>query len=1018
MTDSTHAFDAQTTVPAGVRFARSGPSYWRSLEEYAQTPEFEELLHREFPSQLDQWNDPIGRRRFLTLMAASLAFGGIAGCTRPPQETIVPYVKAPEEIVPGKPLFYATAMPRGGYALGLLVESHLGRPTKIEGNPEHPSSLGATDAIAQASILSLYDPDRSQTVMHRGAISTWDKFMTEMAAQREKLVASRGAGLRILTETVTSPTLSGQLRVLLEELPEARWHQYDPSARDNVRLGARQAFGQDADVVYSFDKADVVLSLDADFLLAFPGSVRYARDFIDRRRVSSGKADMNRLYVVESTPTITGAMAEHRLPLRPSQIEPLARAIAGRLGIERSASAVKLPAGVSEAWLNAVVKDLEEHRGTSLVIAGDGQPPAVHALVHAINGALENVGQSLSYIQPVEAQPVIHHQSLVELLADMEGGRVETLVILGGNPVYSAPSRLGFADKLKQVARKIHLSEYDDETSFLCDWHIPAAHYLESWSDARAFDGTATILQPLIAPLYGGKTAHEVLAVLRGRTGRTSFEIVQAHWRQEMDDDQFGTAWRKAVHDGVLRAAERIDPSRFRVEASGGIGRRPQPEAQTGSGTVEVEFRLDAALGDGSLANNGWLQELPKPLSKIVWDNVASLSAATAQRLGVENGDVVEITLDGRSLRGPVWIAPGQPDDCLSLTLGYGRTRSGRVGNGVGYRAAEIMPADGARFAVGASVRRTGEKHPISTTQSHHAMEGRDIVRVTMHQRVTDDSQSATPHSDELPSLYPEYEYTGNAWGMVIDQTACIGCNACVVACQAENNIPIVGKEQVAVGREMHWLRIDRYHVGGLDNPETYFQPMMCVHCEKAPCEVVCPVAATVHDSEGTSNMIYNRCVGTRYCSNNCPYKVRRFNYLQYTDETTPSLKLLRNPDVTVRSRGVMEKCSYCIQRISAGRIAAKIENRPIADGEVVTACQQACPTRAIVFGNLNDPQSQVRRLKESPLNYGVLAELNTVPRTTYLARVTNPHPDLPMPAAAELHGEPKVHADPNKAES
>ena len=1027
MSDAIHVDRSVTEHSAGGRFPRGGRMFWRSLEEYAQTPEFEELLHREFPSQLDQWNDPIGRRRFLTLMAASLAFGGIAGCTRPPQEAIVPYVKAPEELVPGKPLFYATAMPRNGYGLGLLVESHMGRPTKIEGNPDHPASLGATDAIAQASILSLYDPDRSQTVMHRGTISTWDKFMTELTGGREKLLEGGGAGLRILTETVTSPTLAGQIQALLEELPQARWHRYDPAAADHARSGLRQAAGRVVDAVYHFDRADVVLSLDADFLLGLPGSVRYARDLIDRRRAGGGSR-MNRLYAIESTPTITGAAADHRLPLKPSQVESLARTIAGRLGVEGTGAAGELPKGVSEEWLAAVVQDLQSHRGSSVAIAGAGQPPAVHALVYAINGALGNAGQSVTYIEAVEAQPVLHHESLAELLADIDAGNVQTLVILGGNPVYTVPDSATFVERLAKVRQRIHLSEYYDETSFRCDWHIPAAHYLESWSDCRAYDGAATIIQPLIAPLYGGKTPHEVLAVLQGQTGRSAFEIVQEHWKQQLGEDNFGAVWRKAVHDGVVPTTAAAATS----QEPGVRGQEPgtrNREATTGSrplapgpSSLEVEFRLDPTLGDGSMANNGWLQELPKPLSKIVWDNVACLSAATAQRLGVENGDVVEITQGGRSLRAPAWIAPGQADDCVSLTLGYGRTKSGRVGTGVGYRAAAIMPADGRRFALGASVRRTGEKHPLSTTQNHHAMEGRDIVRVTTHERFNENSEhlhDEKHHPHELPSLYPEYDYsTGNAWGMVIDQTACIGCNACVVACQAENNVPIVGKEQVAVGREMHWLRIDRYHVGELDNPETYFQPMMCVHCEKAPCEVVCPVAATVHDSEGTSNMIYNRCVGTRYCSNNCPYKVRRFNFLAYNDETTPSLKLLRNPDVTVRSRGVMEKCSYCIQRISAGRIAAKLENRPIADGEVVTACQQACPTRAIVFGNLNDPQAQARRQKQSPLNYGVLAELNTQPRTTYLARVVNPHPDLPVPAAAELHGEEKVHADPDKAHS
>ena len=1036
MTDATNSADRTARDWESVRFDRRGRLFWRSLEEYAQTAEFEELLHREFPSQLAEWNDPLGRRRFLTLMAASLAFGGIAGCTRPPQESIVPYVKSPEELVPGKPLFYATAMPRNGYALGLLVESHMGRPTKVEGNPEHPASLGATDAIAQASILSLYDPDRSQTVMLRGAISTWDKFITELASQREKLVAGRGAGLRVLTETVTSPTLAGQMRALLEELPEARWHQYDPSGLDRAQAGTHLAFGQEADVVYHFDRADVVLSLDADFLVGLPGSVRYARDFIDHRRVAMGRGAMSRLYVVESTPTITGATADHRLPLRPSLIEPLARIIAGRLGVQDAGGASELPEGVSEKWLAALVQDLQSRRGSSLVIAGGGQPPEVHALAHAINAALANAGQSVSYLEPVAAQRVNHHESLAELLADIDHGRVQTLLILGGNPAYSVPDRTGFVERLAKVSRRIHLSEYYDETSFLCDWHIPAAHYLESWSDCRAYDGTATIIQPLIAPLYEGKTAHEVLAVLQGQSGRSSFQIVQDHWKQQLGEENFGQVWRKALHDGVVPGTEaRAQGSGLRGQEPVARGQEPgargqEPVARSrepgdrsqGTSRLDVEFRLDPTLGDGALANNGWLQELPKPLTKIVWDNVAHVSAATAGRLGVESGDVVEISHGGRSLRAPVWITPGQPDDCVSLTLGYGRTRSGRVGTGVGYRAAEILPADGARFVTGASVQRTGQRHPVVTTQNHHSMEGREIVRVTTQQKLTsaleDSSPPAATHDPHsLPSLYPEYDYSsGNAWGMVVDQTACIGCNACVVACQAENNIPIVGKEQVAVGREMHWLRIDRYHVGGLDNPETYFQPMMCVHCEKAPCEVVCPVAATVHDSEGTSNMIYNRCVGTRYCSNNCPYKVRRFNYLDYVDENIPSLKLLRNPDVTVRTRGVMEKCSYCIQRISAGRIAAKLENRAIADGEVVTACQQACPTRAIVFGNLNDPQSQVQRLKQSPLNYGVLAELNTQPRTTYLTRVVNPHPDLPIPQAAAAHGEDKPPAHSDKA--
>jgi molybdopterin-containing oxidoreductase family iron-sulfur binding subunit len=888
-------------------------------------------------------------------------------------------------------------MTRGGYALGLLAESHLGRPTKLEGNPLHPASLGATDAAAQASILSLYDPDRSQTIRYRGSIETWDRFITEITAKMHTLRERGGAGLRILTETVTSPTLAGQIQSLLAELTEARWHQYEPAGLDNVREGARLAFGRYVDAVYYFDRADVVLSLDADFLVNLPGSVRYAREFAGARRVAESSGSMNRLFVVESTPTITGAAADHRLPLRPTLVEQFAREVAARLNVPGATAGSSIP-GVPDEWLNAVVQDLAASRGASLVIADPGQPPIVHALAHAINDALGNSGQTVVYLEPVEARPENQLTSLQALLADMRAGRVDTLVILGGNPAYSTPGPLAFAEQLSQVSLRVHLSEYYDETSFRCDWHVPAAHFLESWSDARAYDGTASIIQPLIEPLYGGKTPHELLAVLQGQPGRSAFDILHAHWKQALGEENFAMGWRRALHDGLI-ADSRSPIVEVALQA---IDFGPLPNSPQ---QLDVEFRPDPSLGDGRDANNGWLHELPKPLTKITWDNVAAISAATARRLGVASEDILEIRLGDLALRAPAWIMPGQPDDCVSLTLGYGRTHSGRVGTGVGYSAYVLRLPEPAWFATGATVHRTGARHRICTTQNHHSMEGRDIVRVTTNDRVRSDAAHPLDAADldhDLPTLYPEYPSEGNAWGMVIDQTACIGCNACVVACQAENNIPIVGKEQVGVGREMHWLRIDRYYHGELASPETYFQPMLCQHCENAPCEVVCPVAATVHDSEGTNNMIYNRCVGTRYCSNNCPYKVRRFNYLQYADETTPSLKLLNNPDVTVRSRGVMEKCTYCIQRISAARIDAKKENRPIRDGEVLTACQQACPTQAIVFGNLNDPQAAVTKLKVSPLNYGVLAELNTQPRTTYLPRVVNPHPDLPAPAAAD----------------
>jgi molybdopterin-containing oxidoreductase family iron-sulfur binding subunit len=974
----------------------TGPRYWRSLEEYAQTPEFEELLHREFPSQLAVWEDSVGRRSFLKLMAASLALAGVTGCVRQPTETIVPYVKAPEEILPGKPLFYATALTRGGYARGVLVESHMGRPTKIEGNPDHPASFGATDAFDQASILSLYDPDRSQTVVNRGAIDTWDHFTAALSKEMERLRQRQGEGLRILTENVTSPTFAAQLHSLLEALPEATWHQYEPGQSDSTRAGARLAFGRDVDAIYHFDKADIVVSLDADFLSGWPGSVRYARDFIDRRRVSSGVESMNRLYVVESTPTLTGAMADHRLPLAPRQIENFARAIAARLETDASVNEAA-ESGLPPAWLNALVGDLKSHQGSCLVLAGPGQPPRVHALAHAINHQLGNLGKTVTFIEPVAARPESHARSLAELVKAMGGGEVDTLVIVGGNPVYAAPGELDFAAALDRVKLRIHLGAHFDETSFLCDWHIPAAHELEMWSDARAYDGTTTILQPLIAPLYDGKSPHELLAALAGEGPQTGYEILQAHWMKEFGEENSGARWRKAVHDGVVAdfGAEAVTPELNFSAADDQISTPPDAKEDS----LQIDIRPDPTIGDGRFANNGWLQELPKPLTKITWDNVALVSPRTAETYSLSNGQIAELRVGKRSVQAPIWIMPGQADGCVSLTFGYGRSRAGRVGTGLGYSAYEILPADG-QWLTSGTLRRTGTERQIATTQQHYTLEGDDIIRVTEWSQAkgisAPEQDTHAPEAESPRSFYDnEFAYTGNAWGMVIDQTACIGCNACVVACQAENNIPVVGHDQVLVGRNMHWLRIDRYFEGELENPQTRFQPMLCQHCELAPCEVVCPVMATLHDSEGTSNMIYNRCVGTRYCSNNCPYKVRRFNYLQFSDQETPSLKLLNNPDVTVRSRGVMEKCSFCIQRINAGRIDAKRENRAIADGEVVTACQQVCPTRAIVFGNINDESAKVTQLKQSPLNYSVLGELNTRPRTTYLARVTNPHPDL-----------------------
>lgn len=995
---------------------------WRSLDELSRTHEFVDYLHREFPRQAGEWNDPATRRSFLKLMAASLGLAGVglSGCMRQPEEKIVPYVRQPEDVIPGKPLFFATCTTLGGYATGLLVESHLGRPTKIEGNPEHPASRGATDVFAQASILSLYDPDRSQTVMKAGRISTWSELLTAITAELPALRARQGKGLAILTETITSPTLTDQLQSLLKEMPAATWHQYEPVGRDNVRAGAMLAFGENVDTVYHFDQADVVLALDAEFLVNMPGSLRYARDFVDRRRVARPNSlpggsppVMNRLYAVESTPGLTGAAADHRLPLRATEVEGLARALAARLGVAVAGDASDASRGVPANWLTALVSDLEAHHGASLVIAGDGQPAIVHALAHAVNRQLGNVGRTVEYVTPVEGEPVDQMTSLGELVNLMRQGEVKLLMVLGGNPVYNTPGEMEFGKAFDQVDFRVHLAHDFDETSFLSHWHIPAAHELEAWGDARAFDGIATIQQPLIAPLYGGRTAHDLIAVLAGHPERTAYQIIQQYWTRRLGSDGFLKRWNQAVHDGVVqgtRSESRTPDWKFvdNKTPADPVSGRPSSGELSG---LEITFCPDPTVWDGRFANSGWLQELPKPITKLTWDNAAFLSPTTAERLGVSNHELVELSLAGRTIRAPVWIVPGQPNDSIALALGYGRTQCGRIGKGIGVNTYTLRPARHEWFAAGVELKSTGARYQLSVTQNHHSMEGRDLVQVTTLAKFAQRPEFIDlehRHPEQSPTLYPKYEDSENAWGMVIDQTACIGCNACVIACQAENNIPIVGKEQVEIGREMHWLRIDRYYRGGIDAPDTYFQPVMCVHCENAPCELVCPVGATVHSHEGLNQMVYNRCVGTRYCSNNCPYKVRRFNFLdydslfQYGGEQAPSLTLLRNPDVTVRSRGVMEKCTYCIQRISESKIEAQKQNRPIRDGEIVTACQQACPAQAIVFGNIRDRKSTVAKLKESPLNYSLLGELNTLPRTTHLARILNPHPDLVGPATTD----------------
>ncbi|PDW03227.1 TAT-variant-translocated molybdopterin oxidoreductase [Candidatus Viridilinea mediisalina] len=1022
-----------------------GKQFWRSLDELADTPAFHELLKREFPAGAAELkDDPVSRRTFLKLMGASFALAGLSGCTfalRQPQEKVAPYALAPHDQRPGIPNFYATAVTRDGFGLGVAVKSYDGRPIKVEGNPAHPASMGATDLFAQAEILQIYDPARPETILNAGRLSTWDQFVAAFMPVMQFQRTFEGQGLRILTPTVTSPSLIAQIDALLQELPNARWVQYDPVGRSNTYAGTREAFGEPLEPIYHLERAQTIVALDADFLSEGPGRVRYAYDWIAGRRVLKETQTVSRLYVAEPATSNTGIVADHRLPVKGALVASVAFALARTLGLPGLAGEVSLPPAAA-AFVAAAAADLRQAGSAGLVIAGESQPPQVHALAHAINVALGAVGRTITYTTPVVADPADQTSALRQLAQELASDQVELLLIIDANPAYNAPADLNVATVLQQAKFKLVLGPYADETAALADWFIPMSHSLESWGDVRAFDGSVTIVQPLIEPLYGGRSPHELLALMLGQSVRPAYNVVRDVWAEatglsgaELDDFINGSLNQGLVANSNFPSL----PVTLRPDLSFAAPELPPPG-------LELVFRPDASVYDGRYSNNGWLQELPKPVTQLTWDNAALVSPRTAIRLlGLafdpesladannitaqrnleqlirQNGALVELSLEGRTLTVPIWIVPGHAEDTVTLSLGYGRGAvAGPVAEGTGFNAYSLRTSSAPWFAAGLTATATNDRYQLVSTQNHWTLEGRSLIRVGEFDRFKADPKyiahevyreeygkdTPGPGTDGYQSLLPGgegdylpgYDYSiGNQWGMSIDLTACMGCNACVVACQAENNIPIVGKREVAMGREMHWIRIDRYFAGNdFDNPETYLQPMLCQHCERAPCELVCPVAATVHDAEGLNNMIYNRCVGTKYCSNNCPYKVRRFNFFQYTDLASPSLRLGRNPEVTVRNLGVMEKCSFCIQRIADGRIRARVEgDRPITDGEVISACAQACPTQAITFGDINNPDALVTKRKAEPHNYSVLGMLNTRPRTTYLARVRNPNPDL-----------------------
>ena len=1071
----------------------AGPKYWRSLDELADTPGFREHMAREFPEGASSM-EGVDRRQFMRLMAASFALGGLglAGCRRP-EAHILPYGKSVEYTVPGLPLYFATAMPLRKSAIPLLAETHQGRPTKLEGNPSYLPHGGASSLLAQASVLDLYDPERA-TAHTKGGSTLTAAQVNDILAGINKTYAGNGDGLAFLADESSSPTRARLVAKLKQKFPRAIWAEYEPVQDEPPVAAAQAAFGQNVKPLYRFAAAKRIVSLDADFLHAEAGSLYYARDFAKGRRVVKPDDPMNRLYVVESSFTLTGSMADHRLRLASSQMLAFASALAAKvLGTSDYESLAK-GLELNTEWIDECAEDLLAHRGESLVVAGAHQPVQVHVLVNAINAKLGNIGRTVDF---VEIEPS-GASTISALAAAIKAGSVKTLIVLGGNPAYNAPADLEFGALLKSVPDVIRYGYYYDETSALAGTHLAATHYLESWGDARTADGTILPVQPMILPLFNGLTEVELLARLAGEVNPDAYTQVRATIGALTHGD--AKAFEKFLHDGLLEgSAYKAVSVAFDPARSGAAFAKNPSVAALSKENLEVRFVTDHKMDDGRFANNGWLQECPDPMTKISWDNAILVSPRLGKELGIapvstkilglistpqvarkeeaefyqgkENAFIFEVTVDGRKVRGPVHIQPGLSNYTIVLPLGYGRTKSGHIGTGTGFSAYAVRTSAGLGFITGAKLTQTTERMKLANTQEHWSMEGRDIVREANYEGengyksnpafvtgIGMEGHSPAVYGDYTPeqfaklsedertririaratgtprgnSLYETPDLTGiHQWGMSIDLNTCIGCNACIVACQAENNIPIVGRDQVQRGREMQWIRLDRYYSDGQadaeafgaegnkilpEDPQVSMQPMTCQHCELAPCETVCPVNATVHDDEGINVMAYNRCIGTRYCANNCPYKVRRFNFFDFNKRATDALymgplghqsempelvKMVKNPDVTVRMRGVMEKCTYCVQRIQQAKIAQKrkaafTDHVEIPDGAVKTACQQVCPVEAIVFGNVKNPDSAVSKLKAQDRDYAVLGYLNIRPRTTYLGKLRNPNPAMP----------------------
>lgn len=1010
----------------------TSPNYWKSLGELAKNEEYEKFVEREFPENATELNDQVSRRSFLRVMGASIALAGFAACRRPVQK-IMPYSKEPEDIVPGNPLYYASAMPFQDALTGIVVENNEGRPSKIEGNELHPASKGNTSIFGQGSLLNMYDPDRSRYVRNdgeRSSVSAFAEFCSDHFANTDQNIA-------FVSEANSSITYNRLKEQALEAFPNAQWITYEPFGEDHALEGTNIAFGERLRTYNHFGQANVIVSFDDDFLnpAANKNSVEDTKQFTNGRSVSSPEDGMSRFYAIESTFSLTGSNADNRLRIKSGDIELFIYALAAELS--QSVSGLEAFNGHSNEfsdheWIPVLAEELLENRGDSILTVGRDHKPAMHATIAAINVALGNAGETVSYYDVPHIDDQNNQEAFSELVDNLNSGAIDTVVLVGTNPAFTAPANLNFPEALSNAEQVVHLSDYYDETSKLANWHINRAHFLEAWGDGSSYTGTRSIIQPQIEPLYSGISEIEFLNTILTGEESDGFDLVQETW-QDYFTSNFQDQWERVLHDGVAEEEEYPTVSasisdEFNSQAATFIS-----DAQSSDGT-ELVIRADSTVFDGRYTNNGWLQELPKPMTKITWDNVALMSKKTADELGVTEAglgksevEVVSITVDGTTVEIPAWVQPGHADDSITITVGYGREGIGRVANTMGTDTYPLRTTENMFVADNISIEKTNRTYEIACTQDHNTMEGRSLLRHATLQEYREDpnfSSYESSYDAEMPGLsyaeehgedrplsifnsIDEQEYPADEpqWGMAIDLNACTGCGVCTIACTAENNIPVIGKREVSEGREMHWIRNDRYYDGDVNNPKALHQPVPCMHCELAPCEQVCPVAATTHSDDGMNQMTYNRCIGTRYCANNCPYKVRRFNFFNYSKEflTTGDdpeiVQMAMNPEVTVRFRGVMEKCTYCVQRVNRAKIETDIktngETQKPADGSVETACQQACPADAIYFGDLTDSESEVVKAKKNNRNYLLLEELNTRPRTSYLAKLRNPNPKL-----------------------